>query len=421
MAPSILSPRQRVVITGLGAVAPNGIGKEDFWHAVVEGRSGIDWIQNFDTSDTYCKIGGEIRNFDPADFMPAKVARKAGRFSNYAVASARMALDDAVIDIAQIDPYRIGAIFGTTLAGLGNIGDDMYHNFELQGGKGLDPLAPSQLSAHAATANVFIELGLKGYNTTSGVGCCVGIDSVATSTHALMSGKADVMVAGGTEACLSIVGMTLLCRQKVMTHYNDPPHAACRPYDDTRDGLILSEGGGAVVLETAEHAMERGARIYAEVMGYSSTTEAYHLLMSDPGGNELARAFRTALLEAKVSGDEIDYICAHGISNRQYDVAETKAVKMVLGERAYNVPMSSIKSTTGQPFAAGGSWQLLASCMAIQDDMIPPTINYHVPDPECDLDYVPNVARRARVETVMLNSHSVGGTHACLIIRRFEE
>ncbi len=420
MTPSLLSPRRRVVITGLGVVAPNGLGRQQFWNAAVEGRSGIDWISTFDTSDTYCKIGGEIKDLDPTDYMDAKTAKKAGRFSMYAVTAARMALDDAGIDTGRCDPYRMGAVFGTTLAGLGNIGDEMYHQFEHKGPRGVDPLAPSQLSAHAATANVFIEFGMKGPNTTSGVGCVASLDAVATSADVLRSGKADIMVAGGTEACLSIVGMSLLCAQRVLTRQNDPPQKACRPYDDTRDGLVLSEGAGAIVVETAEHAMERGAHIYAEVLGYAATTEAYHLLLSDPSGEELAHAFRQALLEAKVDGDEIDYICAHGIGNRQYDIAETKAVKIALGDRAYNIPMSSIKSTTGQPFAAGGSWQLTAACMSIQDGMLPPTINYHTPDPECDLDYVPNHARRARVETVMINSHSVGGTHGCMIIRKFD-
>jgi 3-oxoacyl-[acyl-carrier-protein] synthase II len=420
MGLSLTDPRQQVVITGLGVIAPNGADRDTFWNAVVEGRSGIDWISSFDTSDTYCKIGGEVCDFDAADYMPPKTASRTSRFSAFAVAAARQAVEDAGLDEAPIDPYKRGAVFGTTLASMGNIGDEMYFDFVRSGAKGLDLLGPSQLAAHAATANVFVELGFKGPNTTSGAGCVAAIDAVATAVAMLRSGQADVMVAGGTEACLSIVGMSLLCAQKVLTRHNDPPQQACRPYDDTRDGLVLSEGAGAVVLETAAHAMERGAHIYGQVMGYSSTTEAYHLLLADPGGEELAVAFRRAMLQGKISPEEVDYVCAHGISNRQYDIAETQAVKQVLGRRAYNVPMSSIKSTTGQPFAAGGAWQLLASCMAIQTGLIPPTINYRVPDPECDLDYVPNYARRARVETVMVNSHSVGGTHGCLIMRKFE-
>ncbi len=414
------NPRRQVVITGLGVVAPNGIGRDAFWNAIVEGRSGIDWITSFDTSEIYCKIGGEVRDFDAADYMPAKKARRTGRFSSLAVAAARLAMEDAGLDAGNLAPYRSGAIVGTTMAGLGNVGDDIYHHLAQHGIKGLDPLSPSQVSAHAATANVFIELGMKGPNSTTGSGCVASIDAVASCAEVLRSGRAEVMIAGASEACLSLVGMSVLCAQKVLTHHNDPPQEASRPYDNTRDGLVLSEGSGAAVLETAAHAMERGARIYAEVLGYEATTEAYHLLLADPSGDELAYAFRKALLAGKVGADEIDYISAHGISNRQYDTAETKAVKMVLGRRAYNVPMSSIKSSAGQPFAPGGMWQLLSACMSMQTGMIPPTINYRTRDPECDLDYVPNYARRARVDTVMVNSHSVGGTHGCLIVRKFE-
>jgi 3-oxoacyl-[acyl-carrier-protein] synthase II len=419
MLSSLLTPRERVVITGLGVVSPVGIGVAAFWDSLTEGRSGIDWIRSFDTSQIYCKIAGEVHDFEATDYRPAKRAVHSGRFSNYAVAAARLAVADARLDLAKVDPYLTGAVIGTTSGGMGNVGDDMYFYLARKGVEGIDVLAPSETVSHAATANVFIELGMKGPNTTSGAGCAAALDAVNTCVGILRSGRAKVMVAGGTEAIVSSGGFRLLAAQKVFTSRNDPPAAACRPYDQTRDGLVLSEGAGVVLLETAEHAMDRGAHIYAEVLGYGATTEAQHLVMATTGGRELAHAFRSALLQAKVASDEIDYICAHGISNRQYDISETSAVKQVLAERAYHVPMSSIKSMTGQPFAAGGGWQLAAACMAMQTGIIPPTINYRHPDPECDLDYVPNVARHGRVDTVMLNSHSVGGTHACMIIRRF--
>jgi len=217
------------------------------------------------------------------------------------------------------------------------------------------------------------------------------------------------------------VGMALLCKIGVLSHQTEDPRVASRPYDATRDGLVLSEGAGALVLETAEHALDRGARIYAEVRGYGCATEGQHLIAADPSGVELANSFRAALLDARLAPQDIDYICAHGISNRDYDAADTRAVKMVLGDRAYNIPMTSIKSSTGQPFAAGGIWQAATACMSINENIVPPTINYHTPDPTCDLDYVPNRARKARVDTVMLNSHSFGGTHAALIVRGFDE
>lgn len=416
-----LNPRRRVVITGLGVVAPNGIGKQAFWEAVSQGRSGIDWVSSFDTSDLYCKIGGEIKDFDPTDYMNAKESRRAGQFAHFAVAASRMAVEDARLALDSIDQFQIGAVFGTSTAGNGSFAPELYHDYEQFGPQGVEITFPTQVLAHAATSHVFIELGLKGPNSTSGSGCVGSLDAVSTASNVLRAGQAEVMIAGGTEANVSAFGLGVLCRQRVLSAHNDPPQEACRPYDDTRDGLVLSDGAAAVVLETAEHAMQRGGPIYAEVLAYSSATEAHHLIAADATGEELARAFRTALLHSQVGPEEIDYICAHGIGNRQYDIAETNAVKMVLGRRAYHIPMSSIKSSTGQPFAAGGGWQLVTSCMSIANGLVPPTINYRVPDAECDLDYVPNHARRARVDTVMINSHSFGGTHGCLIIRRFTE
>ncbi len=416
---SLNNHRRRVVITGLGVVAPNGIGKDAFWEAVVQGRSGIDWIDGFDTSELYCRIAGQVRNFDPADYMNAREARRAGRFSHFAVAASRLALEDAQLDVAAVDPYQMGVVFGTSLAGNGNVADGIYHDFMTEGAQGIEITAATQVAAHAATSHVFIELGMKGPNTTVTPGCVASLDAVNVAAGILRSGQAQVMVAGGTEACVSPVGMALLCKQKVLTSHNDPPQAACRPYDYTRDGLVLSEGGGAVVLETAEHAMQRGAGIYAEVLGYSSATEARHLIAADATGRELAHVLRVALLASRLSPTDVDYICAHGIGTREYDIAETRAVKMAMDGRGHNIPVSSIKSSTGQAFAASGAWQIASSCMSLQTGLLPPTINYRVPDPDCDLDYVPNTARRARVDTIIMNSHSFGGTHAALVIRRF--
>ncbi len=413
--------KKRVVITGLGVVAPNGIGKDAFWESVVEGRSAIDYVTSFDVSDLYCQIAGQVRDFDPTDYMNAKAARTTGRFSQFAVASAKLAVADAELDLSHLDAFRMGAVFGSSLAGNGNISDEMYQHLFTRGARGLHVLVGNEMTTHAATSHVFIELGMQGPNASSATGCVSGLDAIAAGRDTIRSGQADVMVVGGSEACVSSVGMTLLCHQNVLTHRNDDPKGASRPYDSTRDGLVLSEGGGAVVLESAEHALDRGADIYAEVRGYGSTTEAQHLLVADPSGAELAHAFRGALLESRIAPEDIDYVCAHGISSRDYDAADTRALKLVLGDRAYNIPVSSIKSTTGQPFAAGGAWQAVAACMVLRTDVVPPTTNYRNPDPQCDLDYVPNRARKARVDTIMLNSHSFGGTHAALIMRRFRQ
>jgi len=354
------------VITGLGVVSPVGIGKDAFWDAVVQGRSGIDWLEGFDTSDLYCRIGGQVRDFDPTQYMDAKEAKRAGRFSHFAVGAARLAVDDADLDLNDgFDPYQAGAVFGTSLAGNGNIADEMYKQFAATGPRHIEVTSGTQLAAHAATSHVLIQLGLKGPNSTLGTGCVAGLEAINNAANILRSGQAQVMIAGGTEACISTIGMSLLCKLRVLTRHNERPQTASRPFDYTRDGLVLSEGAGAVVMETAEHAVQRDAQIYAEVCGYSSATEAQHLVAADPSGEELSHAFATALRCGKVDTEEIDYVCAHGIGNREYDIAETKAIKTVLGPRAYSIPVSSIKSTTGQSFGAGAAWQLVSSCMTL--------------------------------------------------------
>ena len=417
------NPRQRVVITGLGVISSSGIGREPFWDTVVNGRSGISLLEGFDTSELYCKIGGEIKHFTPKDYIESRDCLRGGRFSHFAVAAARLALREAGLENrnGHMDPFEMGAVFGTSTAGGGNISDEIYARYAKRGLRGRALAGGVQMQAHAATTHVFIELGLRGPNTTSGVGCASSLDAIGTSCGMLRSGAARVMVAGATEACLSHIVMGTLCDLGVVTHHNNPVHGSCRPYDDTRDGLTVSEGAGAVVLERLDSALERGAHIYAEVLAYSSTTAGEDLVATFPNGEALAHAFRTALRMAKIAPSEIDYICAHGIGNRHCDVADTNATKEVLGDRAYNVPLSSIKGVTGQPFAPGGCWQVTAACMTLATGMIAPTINYKVPDPECDLDYVPNCARRARVDTVMVNSLAFGGTHGCLLLRRYSE
>lgn len=411
----------RVVITGLGVVSSTGMGRQAFWDAVVEGRSGIRHVRGFDVSELYCRVAGQITDFDPTDYMGHGDARRCGEFVHYAVGAAHMALEDAGLEVSALDPFRVGAIFGNSVAANGNRADEIYARWHRERAQACGYTDCVQLAAHASTAHVIIGLGIQGPNSTVGSGCCAGVESIAQGRDLLRRGQADVMIVGASEACVSEFGMSLLCKTGVLTHENEEPERASRPYDARRDGLVLAEGAGAVVLETAAHALDRGAPIYAEVVGYGTATEGKDLVVPDPSGVELAHALRNALAEARMSAVDIDYVCAHGIANVDYDKADTRAIKMVLGERAHNIPVSSIKSTTGQPFAAGGVWQAVAGCMSIRENLVPPTINYQVPDPDCDLDYVPNRARAARVDTVMLNSHSFGGTHAALIVRAFEE
>jgi 3-oxoacyl-[acyl-carrier-protein] synthase II len=276
MTSSVSNLKKRIVITGLGVVAPNGIGKDAFWEAVVQGRSAVSWVESFDASDLYCQIAGEVKDFDPADYMDRAAARKAGRFSHFAVAAARLAIEDAAVNLSGLDPFRMGACFGTSLAGNGNVADEMYEEFMTRGPRRVDLSAGVELSPHAATSHVFIEFGMRGPNATTSTGCVSSLDALIQARTLLQTGEADLIVAGGTEACISRVGMTLLCKIGVLSHRNEEPEKASRPYDATRDGLVLSEGAGAVVLETAEHALDRGAHIYAEVRGYGCATEARH-------------------------------------------------------------------------------------------------------------------------------------------------
>lgn len=421
MASARLNLKKRVVVTGIGVVSPCGIGVQPFWESVRDGRSGIGWITSFDASQLYCRIAGEVHDFDPTDYMDTKEAGRSGRFVHFAVASAMLAAQDAGLDEANIDRTRYGTVFGTSTAGNGNIADQNYKNYLDNGPKQCGATDCVQVTPHVSTAYVFITLGMKGPNASVATGCCASLEAIALSRDILRRGEADVMIAGASESVIYEYPMAMLCKAHVLTHYNERPERASRPYDATRDGLVVSEGGGAVVLETAYHAISRGANIYGEVLGYGSATEGKHLVIPDPSGVELARAFSFALADSRLAPDDMDYVCAHGIGNTGYDAADTRAIKMVLGERAYNIPVSSIKGTTGQPFAPGGAWQAAATLMAMRESIVPPTINYRVPDPECDLDYVPNQARVARIETAMLNSHSLGGTHSALILRKFEE
>ncbi|MGC9318493.1 MAG: beta-ketoacyl-[acyl-carrier-protein] synthase family protein, partial [Armatimonadota bacterium] len=408
MAPLRPSLHNRVVITGLGVISSSGIGQEAFWEAVRDGRSGISYISRFDASNLYCRIAGEIsdEDFDPTDYMHRSEAKRCGRFVHYAVAAAEHAVRDAEIDLGSVDAFRKGAACGTSVAGSGNITDDIYRTYFEQGSKACGALDHLEVSPHAATSRLMIRYSMKGPSASPGTGCCSGLEAISYGANVLRGDAAHVMVVGGSDSTLSDVAMSLLSLVRIMTSRNEEPQKASRPYDATRDGIVVSEGAGALVLETASHAMDRGAHIYAEVVGHGCANEGQHLVKADPSGEELASAFGQALMQARLSPDDIDYVCAHGIGNPEYDAADMHAIKLVLGERAYNIPVSSIKGTTGQPFAAAGPWQTVAACMALETGIVPPTINYEHPDPECDLDCVPNEARVARVDTIMINSHS---------------
>jgi 3-oxoacyl-[acyl-carrier-protein] synthase II len=407
--------KRRVVITGMGAVAPNGIGKEAFWQSLIAGKSGVDWITAFDPSPYPSKIAAEVKGFDPGDFMPRRKARELWRFTQFALAAARMAIDDAKLAISTFNEEKIGACFGTCLSGFEKV-EEAYETVLARGYAGLHPLTCFQYSTHAPVSHVAIELGIKGPSMTLASGCSTGLDVIKWASDQIQTGAAEIVIAGSTEAPLNSLGFATWCALGILSTRNSDPARASRPYDLNRDGLVLGEGAGAVVVESLESAVERGVPIYAEVTGFAVASEALNLRKGDISGSSLARAIRLALASGQMTPDQIDYISSHGNSLPDNDRAETNAFKAAFGERAYSIPISSIKSMIGQPIAASGILQAITATLALTTGIIPPTINYDTPDPECDLDYVPNRSRVCRLNRVMVNAHAVGGTHSVLIL-----
>ena len=405
---------RRVVITGLGIVAPNGIGKDEFWQALISGKSGIDKITSFDASDLPTQIAGEVKNFEPTLYLEPKKARRMSKVSQYAVATARMALEDSGLEISNKNRNEVGVCFGTSIGNAGAEKD--IANFLKKGARGIEVNAWAEFTPHAGTSHISIELGISGTLDTIASGCSTGLDILRYGCSQIQKGIAKAIIAGCAESLLFPFSFSALCVIGALSKRNSEPQAASRPYDLKRDGLVLSEGGAAVVLESLESALDRGANIYAEVLGFANAGEALDIRKCDITGETMARVIKYALMKANIGKNELDYINSHGNSLPDYDIAETNGFKKAFGNRAYNIPVSSIKSMTGQPFAAGGGFQIVASCLTIQSNLIPPTINYEIPDPLCDLDYVPNEARITRVKTVLINSHSLGGSHSVLIL-----
>ncbi|HTY80123.1 MAG TPA: beta-ketoacyl-[acyl-carrier-protein] synthase family protein [Candidatus Bathyarchaeia archaeon] len=411
---AVRKPR-RVVITGLGVVAPNGIGKDAFWQALVAGKSGIDEIRAFDATPFPCRVAAEVKDFNPIDFMERKNARDLWRFSQFALASAQMAVDDAKLVINGDNTHQIATCFGTCVNGFEKV-EESYEAVKQHGYAGLDPLTCFQYSTHAPVSHVAIELGIKGPSMTLASGCSTGLDVVKWGYDQINEGVVRAAIVGSTEAPLSALCFSTFCALGILAKPVVDPARSSRPYDRTRDGLVLGEGGGAVVLETLEGALDRGAPIYAEVTGYGVTSEALHLRKRDTTGNALADAIGIALRRHNFQIQDIDYINAHGNSMQDNDRAETNAFKLAFGQHAYAIPVSSIKSMIGQPIAASGILQAISTALSVQNSIIPPTINYKAPDPTCDLDYVPNVARIGRIRNALVTAHALGGTHSVLAL-----
>lgn len=410
--------RRRVVVTGMGVIAPNGIGTENFWNALTHGRSGISKVTHFDATSYPSQVAGEVKDFDPTNYMSPKSARRMDRFAQFAVACARMALEDAKIGISQENSEQIGISLGSALGGIPTA-EEQHSVFMEKGFKRVDPLLATKLFLGAATSQISIEIGIHGHSNTIAGACSAGTDSIGYAFYSIKNDLAKIMVAGGSEAPLAPLTFAAFCQIGALSTRNGDPTRASRPFDLKRDGFVMSEGAGILILEDLENASERGAHIYAEILSYGTTNDAYNMAHPLPDGAHAKRAIQLTLKHANMNPMEIDHINAHGSSTPLNDKIETKIIREIFGEYAYRIPITSTKSMIGHSLGAAGSIEAIASVLTIKNQFIPPTINYEFPDPECDLDYVPNKGRVAIVNTVLSNSYGFGGKNSALIIRKF--
>lgn len=416
---SLTMPARRVVITGLGLVTPLGLGVESNWQALLAGRSAIGRITRFDPERFPTRIAGEIKNFDVQQFIDRKEARKMDLFVQYAIAAAELAVQDSGIDTALLQGERTGVYVGSGIGGIGSIEET--HRVLLE--KGPDRVSPFfiiQTIINEAPGHISIRYRASGPNLANATACSTGAHAIGEAFRMIKLGLADRMIAGGAEAPITPLSLAGFCNMKALSERNDEPEKASRPFDARRDGFVMSEGAGIVLLEELESALKRGARIYAEVLGYGLNSDAYHVTAPSPDGDGAARVMRMALQDGGVSPDEVQYINAHGTSTQYNDKTETLAVKKVFGEGAKKVGVSSTKSMTGHLLGAAGGLETAITALAIFHQVMPPTINYEFPDPECDLDYVPNSARPAEIVHALTNSFGFGGTNACLLLKKFE-
>lgn len=411
--------KRRVVVTGVGLVTPCGVGVENVWSAILNGESGIGPITRFDTTQFDTKFAGEVKNFKPEDYVQPKEVKKMDLFIHYAVAAADIAAKDAGLDMGQEDAERVGVVVGTGLGGLPTI--EKYHSVFLERGPSrITPFFIPMLIANEAPGHIAIQHGIKGPNLCIVTACATGAHSIGEAFRIIQYGDADVMVAGGSEANLTPLTVGGFNAMKALSTRNDAPLKASRPFERDRDGFVVAEGSGIVIMEELEHAKKRGARIYAELVGYGYNGDAYHITAPCPDGDGFIRCMKMALRDGGVSTDEVNYINAHGTSTKLNDYTESLAIKEVFKEKAYTIPVSSTKSMTGHLLGAAGAVEAVFSVLAIRDNMCPPTINHENPDPECDLDYVPNTARSHDINVAVSNAFGFGGTNCTLVFRRFQ-
>jgi len=409
--------RRRVVITGLGCVTALAESAEGLFTALCEGKSGVSTIESFDAGVYPVKFGGEIKNFDPTRYVEHRQSKRMDRFTQFAVAAAIQAVDDSGLDFQQEDSYRLGTIVGTGIGGIKEI-EDQHLRLLNKGPRQVSPFTVPKLMSNAAAGNIAIRYGLRGPNICVVSACASASHAIGEAFANIMAGRSDIMVTGGSEAALTPIGLASFCAARSLSTRNDDPPAASRPFDRDRDGFVLSEGAGIIVLETYEHAKKRGAKIYAELLGYGATDDAHHVTAPMPKGDGAAQAMNFALIDAGIQPEQVDYINAHGTGTELNDIAESNAIRSVFGEHAYKLLISSTKSSLGHLLGASGAVELIVAVKAINKSVIPPTINLENQDERCDLkmDYVPLEARQAKVDIAISNSFGFGGHNACLVV-----
>ncbi|MCF7869524.1 MAG: beta-ketoacyl-ACP synthase II [Candidatus Omnitrophica bacterium] len=407
----------KVVVTSCGVVSPVGIGKVDFWDALTKGRSGVGPITQFDSEQFDSKIAGEVNDFDPTTFLLPKEQRRIPRFVQFSLQAAQEAIDQAGIDFEKINPYQVGTIIGSGIGSLETV-EKEYKVLLEKGPRRLSPFMIPRLITNEAAGYVAIRFGLKGPNLCTVTACASGAHAIGEAYRVIKEGKAKVMVCGGTEACIVPLAVGGFCALKALSRRNDDPTKASRPFDKDRDGFIMAEGAGIVILEEMEHAKKRGAKIYGELSGYGSTCDAYHITAPNPNGESAAEAMKSALAEASFDKHKPIHLNTHGTSTLLNDKMETKAIKLVFGQKPENLAINSIKSMLGHTLGAAGAIEFISCCLTLEKSVIPPTINYEYSDPECDLDYTPNQARKLEVDACLSNSLGFGGHNASLLVEK---
>jgi 3-oxoacyl-[acyl-carrier-protein] synthase II len=409
--------KRRVVITGLGCVTALAESADELFAALCEGKSGISTIESFDTSAYPVKFGGEIRNFDVTKYIDQRQSKRMDRFSQFALAAAKQAVDDSGLDFSKEDIFRAGVIVGTGIGGINEI-EEQHKRLLKKGPNKVSPFCVPRLMSNAASGIIAIRYGVRGPNFCVTSACASGNHAIGEAFSNIVAGRSDIMITGGSEAALTPIGLASFCAARSLSTRNDNPQAASRPFDRDRDGFVLSEGAGIIVLEEERHAKKRGADIYAEILGYSATDDGYHITAPLPNGDGAATAMKLALIDAGVETDKISYINAHGTATELNDIAESAAIRFIFGKRAYKIPVSSTKSSLGHLLGASGAVELIVCVKAINKSIIPPTINLEDQDERCDLemDFVPLEARQAKVNFAMSNSFGFGGHNSCLVV-----